>query len=314
MIKFSVFAPIYNEQGNILKLYSEISSVMDTMGSWELIFINDGSCDDSLKEMLSINSSSLRVIDLKKNYGQSVAMDAGFRACKGEYVISMDADLQNDPKDIPKMFKKMQEDKLDVIAGWRKKRCDPLWMLVITKSARFLRGILAKDGVHDSGCTLRIYKREFIEDLELWGEMHRYIIALLKWRGAKIGEMVVNHRPRIHGHTKYNWKKSLKGFVDLIYIWFWKKFSQRPLHLFGGVGFFLGIMGFLSSFWTFKLKIFNNVSLSDSVWFIMSGFLIITALLFFMFGIMLDIMIRTYYNGSLVESRYKIRKEYVEGK
>ncbi len=314
MIKFSVFAPIYNEQGNILKLYSEISSVMDTMGSWELIFINDGSCDDSLKEMLSINSSSLRVIDLKKNYGQSVAMDAGFRACKGEYVISMDADLQNDPKDIPKMFKKMQEDKLDVIAGWRKKRCDPLWMLVITKSARFLRGILAKDGVHDSGCTLRIYKREFIEDLELWGEMHRYIIALLKWRGAKIGEMVVNHRPRIHGHTKYNWKKSLKGFVDLIYIWFWKKFSQRPLHLFGGVGFFLGIMGFLSSFWTFKLKIFNNVSLSDSVWFIMSGFLIITALLFFMFGIMLDIMIRTYYNGSLVESRYKIRKEYVGGK
>lgn len=314
MVKFSVFAPIYNEEGNILKLYSEISYVMDKMGSWELILINDGSRDNSLKEMLSIKDKKVKVIDLKRNYGQSVAMDVGFRTCKGEYIISIDADLQNDPKDIPKMFKKMQDEGLDVIAGWRKKRKDPLWMLIITKTARLLRGLFASDGVHDSGCTLRIYKKDYVDDLELWGEMHRYIIALIRWKGAIIGEMEVNHRPRTNGYSKYNWKKSFKGFVDLIYIWFWKKFSQRPLHLFGIFGIFIGFFGFLSTIWTLKLKFINDVSLSDSVWFIMSGFLLLTALLFFMFGIMFDLLIRTYFNTSPVENRYKIKKEYIGGK
>lgn len=314
MVKFSVFAPIYNEEGNILDLYSEISSVMDKLGSWELILINDGSRDNSLKEMLSIKDKKIKVIDLKRNYGQSVAMDVGFRTCKGEYIISIDADLQNDPKDIPKMFKKMQDEGLDVIAGWRKKRKDPLWMLIITKTARLLRGLFASDGVHDSGCTLRIYKKDYVDDLELWGEMHRYIIALIRWKGAVIGEIEVNHRPRTNGCSKYNWKKSFKGFVDLIYIWFWKKFSQRPLHLFGIFGIFIGFFGFLSTIWTLKLKFINDVSLSDSVWFIMSGFLLLTALLFFMFGIMFDLMIRTYFNTSPVENRYKIKKEYIGGK
>ncbi len=314
MVKFSVFAPVYNEEGNLLRLYSQLSKVMDSMGSWELVLVNDGSNDGSLKEMLSIKESNLRIIDLKRNYGQAVAMDAGFRACLGEYVISLDADLQNDPADIPRMFKKMQSENLDVIAGWRYKRKDPIWMLIVTCSARFLRSLFASDGVHDSGCTLRIYKKEFVEDLELWGEMHRYIIAILKWKGAKVGEMKINHRARDCGVTKYTWKKSFKGFVDLLYIWFWKKFSGRPLHLFGISGMFVGGLGFLAGLWSVYLKFFNGTSLSDSGWMTLSAFFMGVGLQLFIAGVTLDLLIRTYYNTSGVEKRYSIRKEYKAGK
>lgn len=314
MVKFSIFAPVYNEKGNLKRLYSQISKVMDSMGSWELILVNDGSKDGSLKEMIEIKDPKVRIIDLKRNYGQAIAMDAGFRACRGEYLISIDADLQNDPKDIPGMFKKMQSKNLDVITGWRHKRKDPLWMLVVTKGARLLRGLFASDGVHDSGCTLRIYKKEFIEDLELNGEMHRYIMALLKWKGAKIGEMKINHRARDCGVTKYNWRKSFKGLVDLIYIWFWKKFSGRPLHLFGITGMFVFGFGVLSGFWSVYLKVFNGTSLSDSGWLILSVFFLMTGLQLFIAGITFDLLIRTYYNTSNVESRYAVKKEYKGGK
>lgn len=310
-IQFSVFAPVYNEEGNLKNLYKEVSKAMNTMGTWEMLLINDGSQDKSLQEMLSIQKKrpNLRVIDLKRNYGQSIAMDAGFRQAKGEYIISLDADLQNDPADIPAMFQQMQQDNLDVIAGWRQKRKDPVWMLVITKTAQFLRKIFINDKVHDSGCTLRIYKREYIEDLELWGEMHRYIIAILRWHGAKVGERIVNHRPRTIGTTKYNWKKSIKGLIDLIYIWFWRKYSNRPLHLFGATGLVLIALGLAAgarTIYTYTL----GISISDSAWAMLTMFLILSGLQLFLFGMVLDLLIKVNYNTSKVDSRYIIRHIY----
>ncbi|MGM5484111.1 MAG: glycosyltransferase family 2 protein [Nanobdellota archaeon] len=313
MVNYSVFAPVYNEAGNIINLYKEVKKVMEKIGSWEMIFVNDGSTDNSLDEMLSIKDKKVKVVDLKKNYGQAIAMDAGFSACKGDIIISLDADLQNNPQDIPRLLAKMKNEGLDVVAGWRAKRKDPIWMLFVTKVAKFLRGFLASDGVHDSGCTLRVYRKEAVEDIELWGEMHRYIMALLKWKGIKVSELKVNHRRRICGKTKYNWKKSVKGLVDLIYIWFWKKFSGRPLHLFGAVGLFLIGLGILSGFWTFYLKFFNGTSLSDSMWMILSFFLFLIGIQFFFTGITMDLLIRNYYNSSK-EARYKVRNEYVGGK
>lgn len=308
MVKYSIFAPIYNEEGNIKELYRQVKVVMEGLKeSWELILVNDGSTDNSLNEILSIKDKRVVLVDLKKNYGQAVAMDAGFRYAKGEIIISIDADLQNDPADIPKLLEKLEKDNLDVVAGWRYQRKDPAWMLVVTRSARLLRGMFASDGVHDSGCTLRVYRKEFVSELELWGEMHRYIIALLRWHGARVGELKVNHRPRTAGVSKYNWKKSFKGLVDLFYIWFWKKFSARPLHLFGVSGLFLIFFGMLSALWTLKLKLLNGVSLSDSVWFMMSGFLVLIGIQFFIFGIVLDLLIRNYYNTSL-EKRYDIKR------
>lgn len=310
-VEFTVFAPVYNEEGNLTNLYKEVSKVMKKMGTWELILINDGSTDGSLEEMIEVqkNHKNLKIIDLKRNYGQAVAMDAGFRAATGEYVISLDADLQNDPADLPSMLEKMKKENLDVIAGWRQKRKDPMWMLVITKSARFLRKLFINDGIHDSGCTLRIYKREYVKDLELWGEMHRYIMATLRWQGAKTGEMVVNHRARTVGKSKYNWKKSIKGLVDLFYIWFWRKYSNRPLHLFGATGLGLVALSGISAIRTIWVYV-NGASLSDSAWPLLTVFLFLAGIQFFFFGIILDLLIRTYYNSSVVEDRYSIKKIY----
>jgi glycosyltransferase involved in cell wall biosynthesis len=308
VVKYSIFTPIYNEEGNIIPLYEEVKKVMDKLqGSWELLLINDGSTDNSLNEILSIKDKRVRPIALQKNYGQSVAMDCGFKYVKGEFVITLDADLQNDPKDIPKLLDMLEKDHYDVVCGWRYKRKDPLWMLVITSAAKFLRKFFISDSIHDSGCTLRVYRRKIIKDLELWGEMHRYIVALLRWKGARIGEVKVNHRPRVNGYTKYNWMKSFKGFVDLFYVWFWRKFSSRPLHFLGIGGFVIMGLGFLSALWTAFSKIFLGVDLSDSVWFVLSFFLIIMGFHFFISGILLDVLIKDYYNNSY-EKRYKIRE------
>ncbi len=312
-VKFSVFVPVFNEEGNLKKLFKELALAMKDMGKWELLFVNDGSEDGSLQEMQEIfqenPEASILILDLKKNYGQAVAMDAGFRHSKGEYIITLDADLQNDPADIPAMFEKMKNENLDVIAGWRKNRKDPGWMLFVTKVAKVLRKIFINDGVNDSGCTLRIYRGDFVKDLELWGEMHRYIIALLKWRGAKVGQMTVNHRPRNAGCTKYNWKKSIKGLVDLFYIWFWRKYSNRPLHLFGSFGILLTFLGLLSGFKT-VLIYFSGASLSDSAWPLLTIFFWLMGIQFFFFGVIIDLLIRTHYNTSKIENRYTVEKIY----
>jgi glycosyltransferase involved in cell wall biosynthesis len=307
-MKYSVITPIYNEEGNVILLYEQIKEVMDKLeGKWELLLINDGSTDRSLEEILSIKDKRVKPIALQKNYGQSVAMDCGFKNAKGRYLITLDSDLQNDPKDIPKLLEKLENQHYDVVCGWRYKRKDPIWMIIITNVAKPLRKMFAADVVHDSGCTLRVYRKWVVEDLELWGEMHRYIVAILKWKGARISEIKVNHRPRIHGRTKYNWSKSLKGFVDLFYVWFWKKFSTRPLHFLGIAGVFLMIIAGIIGLWTFYLKFYLGEDLSESLWFFLSFFLFFMGFQFFFTGIVLDITIKDYYNTSF-EKRYKIRE------
>jgi glycosyltransferase involved in cell wall biosynthesis len=305
-MKFSVVVPIYNEEENIVKLDSEVRSVLNTMGTYEIIYINDGSTDSSLKVLKSLKKC--QIIDLQRNYGQSVAIDAGFKAAKGDFVISMDGDLQNDPADIPSMFKMLEKENLDVVTGWRKKRKDDAGIKILTRTSRFIRKVLIKDPVHDTGCTLRVYRKAAVKSLDLWGEMHRYILALLRWKGYKIGEMVVNHRPRIHGVTKYGYNKAMKGFIDLIYIWFISKYSSRPLHLFGKLGLFSGFIGVLCELKTIYEKIFVGVDLSDNGWFIAGLFLIGTGVALFIAGLVMDMLIRIHLNNSPYEKRYYIRQ------
>jgi glycosyltransferase involved in cell wall biosynthesis len=200
--------------------------------------VDDGSSDktwNDIKKCKKLDSSTLW-IQLNRNYGQSIAMDVWFKKSEWDYVFTLDWDWQNNPKDFKKLYKKLLEDNLDLVAWFRAKRKDPMWMLVITKSARFLRWLLIKDWVKDSGCTLRIYKKEVVENLELWWEMHRFIIALSKINWFRIGEIKVDHRARTIWTTKYNWKKSFKWLIDLVYIWFIRKYQWRPLHLFGFAG------------------------------------------------------------------------------
>ncbi len=308
-MKYSLVIPIYNEQGNIPLLDNEIKKAMNKLAKpseYEIIYINDGSKDNTLSELKSLKN--VKIIDLNRNYGQATALDAGFKASNGEIVISMDGDLQNDPADIPKLLEKLKEDNLDVVCGWRKKRKDKSGIKILTKIGRFVRRLLIKDHVHDTGCTLRVYKQKAVKSLDLQGEMHRYILALLRWKGFRIGEVVVNHRPRTIGKTKYGYNKAVRGFIDLLYIWFIDKYSQRPLHIFGLGGQVSYGVGSLIDAVMFSLSIFKKDDLSSSAWLLLGSFLIITGILLFSFGIVIDLLLRIHLNSSPYEKRYYIRE------
>jgi len=299
----SVVIPFYNEAGNIIPLLEEVQNSLEkdfADFSYEIIMVDDGSSDDSWKDIKKAKKINKNVVGIKsnRNYGQATTLQIWFDAAKWEYVFSLDGDGQNNPADFIKLYKHLQKNKLDVVAGWRKKRKDPTWMLVITKSARFLRGLFIKDGVHDSGCTLRIYKNKVVKNLELWGEMHRFIIALSKLNGYKIWEIVVNHRAREIWESKYNWRKSFKGLIDLIYIWFIRKYEWRPLHLFGFVGLVNFWLGFLMLFFTLYQRIFLSMDISDNGYFIMWIFLSQIGVMLFIFGIIIDLLIRNNQNTS----------------
>lgn len=305
-VEYSVIVPIYNEEGNIMELDKEIKSAMSKLGKYEIIYVNDGSDDKSLEILSSLKK--IKIINLNRNYGQSIALDAGFKECAGEIVITLDGDLQNDPDDIPRLVKKLKENNLDVVAGWRRERKDKAGFRILTRMGMNLRRILMNDHIHDSGCTLRAYRKRAVKSLDLWGEMHRYILALLKWKGYRIGEIEVDHRERMHGETKYGYRKALKGFIDLLYISFINKYSNRPLHVFGALGIVSFIIGFFIELWMLIGKIFLNYDLSANAWFILGFFFIIVGVQFFVAGVILDLLLRSYFNTSRHEDRYYIRE------
>lgn len=305
-INYSVVVPVYNEQGNLKKLDKEIKKVMSKLGSYEIIYVDDCSSDASLKELTSLKD--VKIIHLNRNYGQATALDAGFNAAEGKIIVSLDGDGQNDPADIPKLLKKMKDDNLDVVAGWRKNRADKKGIRVLTRIGRFMRRIFIKDQVHDTGCTLRVYKAEAAKSLDLQGEMHRYILALLRWKGFTIGEVVVNDRKREHGVSKYGYSKAFRGFVDLIYISFISKYSQRPLHAFGYLSLASFFISGLMLLYSFYSRIFQGLALNRNGWFFLGTSGLIVGILFFCFGILFDLLIRVHLNSSPNEKRYHVRE------
>jgi glycosyltransferase involved in cell wall biosynthesis len=306
MVDYSVVVPIYNEEGNISLLDKEIKNVMNKLSkSYEIIYINDGSTDNTLNNLKEL--TNVIVVNLNRNYGQATALDAGFKTSKGKIVISMDGDMQNDPSDIPKMLKKLKDENLDVVCGWRKKRKDKLGIRILTKVGRFVRRIFVRDDVHDTGCTLRVYRSGVVKTLDIGGEMHRYIIALLRWKGFKIGEIKINHRARASGETKYGYSKAIRGFLDLIYVWFIQKYSQRPLHIFGYISILSFFVGVGIEAFLFTKKIIHGIDLSDNAWFILGFFLLGLSFISFVFGMIFEMMIRIYLNTSEQEKRYYIR-------
>lgn len=306
-IEYSVVVPVFNEERNIAQLDGEIKQVMNKIsGNYEIIFVNDASKDNSLNELKSLKD--VKIINLNRNYGQATALDAGFKEAKGEIIISMDGDLQNDPNDIPRLVKKLKEDKLDVVAGWRKNRKDSQGFRILTLVGRGLRRLTINDNVHDTGCTLRAYKKEAVKSLDLQGEMHRYILALLRWKGFRIGEIEVNHRPRIHGKSNYGYSKAVRGFIDLIYISFIQKYSQRPLHIFGYASIFSFFLGILTGIISLYQKIVNDLGFNRNGWFYLAIFFLLASIMLFSFGILMDLVIKLYLNTSPYEKRYYVRE------
>lgn len=292
-LDLSVIVPLYNEEGNVRRLHEKIlKACQDLEKSFEIIFIDDGSTDKTVENCL--NLSPLKLIKFRKNFGQTAAFDAGIKNAKGDIVITLDGDLQNDPADIKLLLAEMKKG-FDVVSGWRWKRKDNFSKKFFSRGANFLRKILINDKIQDSGCSLKAYKRECFNDVDLFGEMHRFIPAILEMQGYKVGEVKVTHHPRVSGVTKYNWKRAIKGFVDMISIWFWRKYSSRPLHLFGGTGLSLSFLGFAILFWMVIGKIFFAMSLSQKIWPLVGIFLILVGMQLFIFGLLTDIILKNYY-------------------
>ena len=312
-MQYSVVIPAHNESESVGPLYDAISSVMEKLpgdGGWELIIVDDGSADDTLERINELRSKDARVkaISFRRNFGQTAAWSAGFDHASGDYVIVMDADLQNDPEDIPAMLEKMKEDKLDVISGWRKNRKDKSSMVFLSKIGNYVHRMVTGEKIHDHGCSLKIYRKEALEDLELYGEMHRYITALLSWKGFRIGEMVVRHHPRKYGSSGYTLRKKLKGFLDLIVVKFWIQYSARPMHFFGSIGIVFiaaGVVlgGTLGALWLFRI-----IGLDGRSTPLLAVLLVLLGFQFLLTGVLADVVAKTYYTQ---KKAYSIKK--VEG-
>jgi len=262
-VNISVVIPLLNESQSLNELCNSICEVMSSYGfTYEIILIDDGSTDESWEviQTLSKNSTDIKGIKFKRNYGKSQALHAGFLNCNGDVVFTMDADLQDDPKEIPEMYDMIINDNYDLVSGWKKKRFDSiLFKNIPSKIFNFAARVTSGIKLNDFNCGLKAYKKDVVKNINVYGEMHRYIPVLAKNEGYhKIGEKIVNHRPRKHGNTKFGPSRFLHGFLDLITIWFISSFGKRPMHLFGSLGLIMLTTGFLFAGFLGYDKIFVN--------------------------------------------------------
>ncbi|MBP7497493.1 MAG: glycosyltransferase family 2 protein [Bacteroidales bacterium] len=256
----SVIIPLYNEEESLPELSQWIEKVMLANDfSYEIIFIDDGSNDKSWQviESLASKNKAIQAIRFRRNYGKSAALDSGFKIAKADVVITMDADLQDSPDEIPALYNKIKKEDFQLVSGWKKKRYDPITKTIPSKffnwTARKITGIK----LHDFNCGLKAYSNEVVKNIDVYGEMHRYIPVIAKWAGfTKIGELVVKHQKRKYGYTKFGLERFINGYLDLLSIIFVSKFGKRPMHLFGMLGTLLFIAGFLIAGWLAGEKIF----------------------------------------------------------
>lgn len=292
----SAVIPLYNEEKNVSELHRELLLALEKIGQpFEIIFVNDGSTDGTLAELKKLKPA--KTISFTKNFGQTAAFDVGFKAAKGDTIVSLDGDLQNDPADISRLLAKLAEGH-DVVCGWRRDRKDTVSKRFFSYGARMLRRWLLSDSVHDAGCSLRVYRKESIQWLDLYGEMHRFIPSIIALRGFRVTELPVNHRPRKFGVTKYNWQRVLKSMTDMVALWFWFRFSNRPVHLFGGVGIVSFFAGVAMTVYFFVIRFFFDVSLAGRILPIAALFLMMFGIQLFVSGLLADILVKNYYNTS----------------
>ena len=296
----SIILPIYNEVENIPQLISEIEETIRPLKlDYEILAINDCSTDGSLQllEEMAKNNSQLKVLSFFTNSGQTAAFDAGFKNSSGKILITMDSDLQNDPRDIPKMLEKMNEG-FDYVTGWREKRKDGFILRKFpSKIANFIIRKVTKTKFKDLGCSLKVYRRSVVDHLHLYGEMHRFIGVLIESMGVKVAQIPVNHRPRVAGVSKYGINRTFKVILDLLTVWFMKGFRTKPVYVFGGTGLFCFGLSILSLGISSYQKIFFETKIHRNPLFLISMVLILVGVQMLALGLIADMLMRTYFES-----------------
>lgn len=299
-LNVSVVIPLLNEEKNIPILYDELTETLRQTGlEYELIFIDDGSTDSSLEllEKLQQNDPCICVVSLRKNFGQTAAMTAGFDRAEGEVIIAMDADLQNDPADIPMLLEKINEG-CDMVTGWRYNRQDPFFSRKLpSRIANRIISFTTGVKLHDYGCTLKAFRRDVIENIKLYGEMHRFIPAIASAMGVSIAEVKVNHRSRRFGTSKYGISRTLRVILDLITVKFLLNYSTRPIHVFGTIGFISGSVGMLMALVLTFQRQFYGIPLSDRPLLLLAVLLIFVGVQFITIGLVAEMLARTYHES-----------------
>jgi len=295
----TVVVPLLDEQDNIGPLYEQITQTLTGEYSYEIIFVDDGSGDESFAVLAKLQKADarVRVIRFRRNFGQTAALAAGFAHARGQIIIAMDADLQNDPADIPKMIAKLSEG-FDVVSGWRKKRHDnALTRLLPSKMANWLISRITGVKLHDFGCTLKAYRREVLAETKLYGEMHRFIPALASWSGAEIAEIIVNHRPRTTGTAKYGLARTWKVLLDLITVKFLGSFSTKPIYIFGSLGLLSAAGSILFGLTVVYQKLVHGYDMSGNPLLILTAVFIIATIQFILMGLLAELLVRTYHES-----------------
>lgn len=296
----SIVVPVYNEESTIKLLCHKVRDVLENIEeSSEIIIVDDGSTDKTYSILKEIKDEieELRIIRLRANFGQTAALSAGFDNAQGNIVITLDADLQNDPNDIPKLLEKMKEG-YDVVSGWRKDRKDP-WLtrklpsFAANKLISYITGVR----LHDYGCTLKAYRKEIIKDIELYGQMHRFIPALAKWVGGRIGEVAVTHYPRKFGKSKYGIGRTVRVVLDLITIKFLLSYSSSPIQIFGLIGLSSGVLGFLWTGYLVVQRLFFEIPLGGRPALLLAVMLMFLGVQFISMGLLGELLIRTYHES-----------------
>ncbi len=261
LMDISVVVPLYNEDESLPELTEWIAKVMDAHNfSYEIILVDDGSTDQSwpVIESLRLQNSAIKGIKFRRNYGKSAALNVGFEASNGDVVITMDADLQDSPDEIPELYRRIKEEKLDLISGWKKKRYDPITKTIPTKLFNAATRKMSGIELNDFNCGLKAYRSDVVKTIEVYGEMHRYIPVIAKWAGfSKIAEQVVEHRARKYGTTKFGLSRFINGFLDLLSIFFVGKFGKRPMHFFGALGVASFLIGTFMALWIIGSKLYH---------------------------------------------------------
>jgi glycosyltransferase involved in cell wall biosynthesis len=301
----SVVVPLYNEEDSVGPLIVRINEALAGYGApWEMILVDDGSSDDTvanIRRILAAGQDHIRLLELQRNFGQTAAMQAGIDAARGEVIVTMDGDLQNDPIDIPRMVSRLLREDLDLLSGWRKNRHDNLVMRKIpSRIANRLIGRITGVRLHDYGCSLKVYRASVIKSIRLYGEMHRFIPAWVasSTSPARIKEEVVSHHARRFGESKYGISRAYRVLLDLLFVYFFMRFRARPGHFFGRIGLVVGAIGGLILSYLVVVKLFFGEDIGDRPLLLLGVLLVVVSIQFFTTGIMSEMITRTYYESS----------------